>query len=208
MKTVTYSTILNLAVEMAGRTRDKLPPSEALIVQSALALDLEDVWTKQVWPDLTPDPAATAVTNQTFSKNEGLSGEIGDVICVLSANPRVTTRYHHVGFEERDNAVWIDEPLAQVWVEAMLPMPDLASVAAADLPNLTIPRRFRSYLSFRGAGHLLNADVLGSGNGALALAETALQHQVMRLPSPPEWRQVRLRTGFGRRRQPLGALTP
>jgi len=80
-----------------------------------------------------------------------------------------------------------------------LPVPDLMSLSVTTLNNYPIPQRFRNYLSLRGAGMLLNADVAGSGNAYLGLAETALATQVMRLPGAPDWRQVRPRTGFGRR---------
>lgn len=195
MKTVTYNDILYRAAEMAGRTRDKLPVSEATILRAALAVDLEDVWNKQCWPELIPDPVQVDVESQQFDKDED---EMGDVLTVLTANPLVTTKWRLVGFQERDGAVWIDENRASVWVEYLLPMPDLMAVEDDELATYEIPQRFRAYLSLRGAGALLNADLAGSGNGVLGQAEAALVNQIQRLPPPPEWRQVRVRSGFGR----------
>lgn len=204
MKSVVYTDVLYRAAELAGRTRDKLPTSEATILQSSLAVDLADVWGKAAWPELTPAPVETAVVDQVFSKNEGEDDEgdeIGDVLTVLSANPRVTTRYRALGFQEGDNEVWIDEPLASVWVEAMLPLPDLMELDAEELAAYLVPQRFRNYLSLRAAAQLLASDGMQSqAAGLLQVADLALTTQMNRLPSPPEWRQVRVRSGFGRRR--------
>ena len=199
MKTCTYNDVLYRAGELAGRTRDKLPLSEATMLQGFLATELEDVWRSQAWPELVMDfVQVTCDANRLFSKNEGLAGELGEILTVASANPRVTTRYRCLGFEERDDEVWVDEGLAQPWVEAMLPPPDLMSLSEAPLANQTLPGRFRNYLSFMAAAHLLNADVPGSGGVWLGLAERALAKQVQRLAAPPDWRQVRVRSGFGR----------
>ena len=48
MRTVTYERVLNQAVELAGRTRDKLPPSEELMVRGFI--DAYDAKTgKRAW---------------------------------------------------------------------------------------------------------------------------------------------------------------
>lgn len=283
MKTVLYTDVLYRAAELAGRPRDKLPVSEATMLQSSIAVDLEDLWNRVAWPELNPDPLNVTVVGQKFTKNEAQTGGValinndvvdvtfviggtavpvsastsgvagtatgnsvnvqslagvlasadipdethfvgsiiwspaagitftqtipmGDVLTVLSANPHATTRYRAIGFQEGDDEVWIDENLASVWVDFMLPAPDLMSLTGTVLNNYAIPQRFRNYLSNRAAAVLLAADAQGASAAAfLALAETALQTQLNRLPSPPDWRQVRVRTGFGRRRHTSNA---
>lgn len=53
MRTVTYESVLNHAVELAGRTRDKLPPSEELMVRGFIDAWLRRVWTQYRHPELT-----------------------------------------------------------------------------------------------------------------------------------------------------------
>jgi len=242
------------------------------MLQNSIAVDLQEVWNRAVWPELTPSPVSVAVTSQKFPKladnilvqnnsdlaiefgttgtvtlgpgeigevawaaqifaypagggdplgtfpiPEGFEGLIvytaatnnfnlteteaamGDILTVLTANPLATTKYRSIGFQEQADAVWIDENLASVWVEFVLPVPDLMALSGPELNSYAIPQRFRNYLSLRAAAMLLAMDSQGASAAAmLALAETAMSAQLQRLPPPPDWRQVRTRTGFGR----------
>jgi hypothetical protein len=201
MKTVAYQDILYRAAELAGRTRDNIPLSEAVMIRGFVAVDLADVWNKHEWPELRPDPPnVTTIVNQQFSKNESTPlTEMGDILAVWTANPLISTRAREVGFVEGDGVVKLDEPIASVWVEYMLPAPDLMAVADNLLAAYLIPRRFSNYLALRAAGHLLNSDIEASGNSRLQLAEGALATELNRLV-PPTWRNVRLRRGYARPR--------
>lgn len=193
MKTCTYSQILDRAAEYAGRTRDKVPLSEQVILRSTLADELSDVWTGQDWPELRDWFQATIVDG-VFSKNEGsedpAAPEMGDILGVYSADPRVTTKFHAVEFEEGDGEVRIFGNYASVFVEYQLPAPDLETVADGDLDGFTLPERFRKILAWQGAAVLLTADGDAAGAGVrMGLADRALTKQVTRLPSNPPWRR-------------------
>lgn len=198
MKTVTYNDILYKAAELAGRTRDKLLTIEATMLKGYIAADLIELWNSQAWPDLNPVPLAVTVSSRQFSRNEGAANEMGDILCVLSANPLTTSRLRNIGFSEIDGSVVIEEDLAQVYVDYILPAPDLMiDVAEDDLPAYEIPRRFANILACRAAEKLLRAD--GDLNGAgvqHGMAESALNTELTRLPPQPWWRGVTVRKEF------------
>lgn len=194
MKTCTYSQILDRAAEYAGRTRDKVPPSESVILLSVIADELAEVWRLQDWPELR-DWATATVENQVFSKNEGEDGEMGDILGVYSADPRTTTKFTAIEFEEEDGQVRIFGSYASVVVEYQLPAPDLEEVDDDLLDDYEVPARFRKILACKAAAILLTADGDASGAGVrLGLAESALTKAVMNLPANPPWRKgVRVR---------------
>lgn len=67
MKTVAYSDVLYRAAELAGRTRDKVPVSEALMLRGFLAAELAEVWNMHPWPELIPGIAELSVTARRSS---------------------------------------------------------------------------------------------------------------------------------------------
>lgn len=287
MITASYNDVLFRAAELAGRTRDKIPVSEATMLQGFLAVALQRVWTIALWPELIPDPLAVTVSaNRQFSKNEGnsvngqiskpvtfspvnvtsangstatltmgastypvgqvlqncvITGalnqpifngsftltvasnngvtttmtytlvpppggiipvppfsdtnltvvvpvEIGDVFGVYSADPSQTTRYHDVEFEEANGYVRIYETLASVFVDYLLPRPDLMLVPAASLATYPIASRFSNTLALRAAGLLLQSDGLGNQSATyLGLSESVLSNEETRV-KPASWR--------------------
>lgn len=199
MKTVLYQDIQNQATEVAGRTRDKLPVKEQLMLQGFGAAALREVWNGQYqWPELVPNILVQANAGSTFSKNEGAANELGDVLGVYTADPTVTTRYMGVRFEERDNAVWLPQGgPATVYVEYMLPCPDLNQYNSASVPTLLaypLPVRFRNYLAWSMAGHLCRADgQVAQGDEYLALAQSEILIELRRLTPVPR-RAVRQRS--------------
>lgn len=283
MIAVLYSDVLNRAAETAGRTRDKLPVSEALMLQGFLAVELQKLWNQALWPELLPDPLAVGVSgNRQFSKNEGNGGaglvttlaatassadgftatlacpnsytagqklvnavitgsevpifngtftltvvspttmtyplvqggiipappfaevsimtvviapELGDILNVTSKDPTQTTIYRGVDFEEANGYVRIYELLAQVWVEFVLPRPDLALLSGNALNNYPIPGRFSSILASKAGGRLLTSDGMLSAAGAqFALAKDALDEELSRVR--PADRRVRPRVTY------------
>lgn len=188
MRTCTYLDVLNLAGELAGRTRDKLPTAEATMLQGFLGIELLKVWNAAQWPFLIPAPQAVAVDGtRGFSKNEGTANEIGDVLGIYTADPTQTTKFRRVDWDEQDDRIVIAESLAQVYVEYVLPATDLVTIGAGALDATTLPLGFKAYLGMKAAGYLMNADVAGSGNGWLALAETHLAGELNRI-KVPWWR--------------------
>lgn len=205
MLSVPYSDVQNRAAELAGRTRDKLPVSEALILQQAAAVALEEIWNKAAWPELIPPLVNVAPTGTPigFSKNEGAGatgGEMGDILLLLTADPRATTQCRAVGFTEGDNIVYPTEQIASLFVEYVLPAPDLTDYTTAQLAAATVPKRFRNYVALHAAAHLLLPE--GGDPRLMALAEAALQHQLNRLPPQPWWRNLRARAAYA---LPVGA---
>lgn len=185
MKTTTYNDILYQAAEFAGRTRDKLPPSEAVMLQGFLATEIRDLWQGSYqWPELIPDIKAVVTTNGTFSKNEGdPANEMGDILGVWTNNPQTTTSYLGLRFNEQDDQVRIEDGGGTVYVEYMLPRPDLMTV---DTGNYRIPDRFRNFLAYMAAGNLVRADgQMAQGDELLAKAQSAITSELRRLVDVP-----------------------
>lgn len=195
MITVLYSDVLNQAAEVAGRTRDKLPVKEALMCQGFLATALREVWNGNYqWPELIKLvqvlPVNPAVTVQNIPKQEGTANALGDILGVWTGNPQGTYQYYGLRFEEQDNAVYLpDGPQASVWVEYMLPCPDLNAFNATTQPALLaypIPVRFRNFLAWSAAGHLCRADgQVAQGDEFLALARSEIIIEQQRLAPVP-----------------------
>lgn len=215
MKTVTYNEVLYRAAESAGRVRTALPTSEATMLKSIIALELGEVWKEADWHFLIPNPlAVTVLTNANsepyFSKNEGSTDpaapEMGDILGVYTADPRnPNAQAVELAFDEGDNIVRLRPPEptapawplwqtsfnavpAQVWVEYLLPDPDLMALTGEALANYEIPAAFLPYLAARAAGHLLTADgATGMAGVQFGLAERYLDSERGRI-TRPEWR--------------------
>lgn len=195
MKTVTYAEILYQAAEAAGRTRDKIPTKEALMLQNFLATGLREIWNANFqWPELIPAITSTAAAAGSFSKNEGTANELGDILGVWTANPQTTTRYLALRFEERDGVVFLpDGGQTLVWVEYMLPCPNLTELSGQTLLDYTLPARLRNYLAFSAAGNLLRSDgQIAHGNEMFDLAKRDLAIEAARVAPVPR-RAVRPR---------------
>jgi hypothetical protein len=204
MKTVTYQDIQNQAAEAAGRTRDKLPTKEQLMVQGFIATALREVWNGQYqWPELIPAIASYAATDGSFSKSEGQAGELGDILGVWTANPQATTQYLALRFEERDGSVWLpDGGQSLVWVEYMLPCPDLNALSGNTLLNTTLPMRLRGYLAWTAAGNLARSDgQMAQGDEMLALAQSELIIEMRRVTPVPR-RAVRMKQIYADKSMP------
>ena len=195
MITVLYSDVLNQAAEVAGRTRDKLPVKEALMCQGFLATALREVWNGNYqWPELirlvpvVPIPPAVSLTS--FPKLEGAAQALGVILGVWTANPQGTYQYYGLRFEEQDNAVFLpDGAQALVYVEYMLPCPDLNAFNAGTNPallNYPVPVRFRNFLAWSAAGHLCRADgQVAQGDEFLALGRSEIIIEQQRLAPVP-----------------------
>jgi len=67
MNTITYNEMLYRAAEAAGRTRDKIPVSEAALLKSVFAQELRQVWGSCDWNQLIPEPLAVTVADRKFA---------------------------------------------------------------------------------------------------------------------------------------------
>jgi hypothetical protein len=115
---------------------------------------------------------------------------MGDILGVWTANPQATSRYQALRFEEQDGHVFLpDGGQASVWVEYMLPCPDLNAFNAATEPTLLaykIPVRFRNFLAWTAAGHLCRADgQMAQGDEFLALGQSEIMVELRRLTPVP-----------------------
>jgi hypothetical protein len=206
MKTTTGKAILNSAAEKAGRTRDKIPNSEQVMLQGFIADEFQTLVNQRAWPDFIPAILNVTAANMQFSKNEGsvdpLAPEIGDVLDVMLDNPQSGTsrcgHIRHVGFYEGDGVVYVDTTETNLYVEYMLPYPgvtfpdmDPESMTLANFMVQIIPLRFKRILSNLAAAHLLTADSNSALAGVrLGLAEKALVAEIHRLPPEPFWRNA------------------
>lgn len=132
MKTVSYADILYQAAEATGRTRDKLPAQEATMLQGFIATTLREIWNGLYqWPELIPAIRTVTTTAGLFSKNEGSTNpstpELGDILGVWTANPLSTPNYVALRFDEQPGQVQLEDGGGTVYVEYMLPCPDLMS---------------------------------------------------------------------------------
>lgn len=194
MKTVTYQQIKNLATELAGRTRDKLPTKEATMLRAFFAAELVDIWNREAWPELVPDFEAITVASGTFSKREGAANEMGDILCIYEqGSPQTTNQVTAVeDWVEADDEVRLVTQQSTVYVEYQLPPTDLLDSDfddPTDLDAVTLSRRFRLPLAWKGASHLLAVEDPALSNKYLALAEAEIDKQRGQLKLP-WWRKA------------------
>jgi hypothetical protein len=199
MKTVLYSDILYQACEATGRTRDKLPLQEAVMLQGFIATPLRDIWNGNYqWPELIPAIVSVTTVNRVFSKNEGSeeTQEFGDILGVWANNPLETASYQALRFDEQDGQVQLEDGGGEVFVEFMLPCPDLMALAGDDLLNYELPARFRNFLAWMAAGHLASADgQVAQSDTFLGLAQMEIDIELRRLVEVPR-RAVRMKNTY------------
>jgi len=119
-------------------------------------------------------------------------GEVGDILGIWTADPRATTRFRAIPYEEGDGVIQLFEDRETAWVEYQAPPPDLLSVLDQDLDEYDIPERFANILSYQAAGSLLRADgKFEAGNEYMAMAERLLAEESQRLRPPRRWNTVR-----------------
>lgn len=119
-------------------------------------------------------------------------GEIGDILGVWTADPRATTRFRAIPWEEGDGVIQLFEDRTTAWVEYQAPPIDLLSVNDADLDEYEIPERFANILAYQAAGSLLRADgKYDAGNEYMAIAERLLAEESQRLRPPRRWTTAR-----------------
>jgi hypothetical protein len=218
MKTTTYLNILNQAAEMAGRTRDKIPSAEGLMLMNFLGMELASMWNRCCWPELCDNlqsytPVVGTNNTATVSKNEGAGAtEIGDVLGCWSADPRGTAQAaRQIDFEIGNGQIYLlgrwcgPTPGGNVWIDWQLPAPDLVGIyntagggtaGQAALYATVIPVRFNIPLSCKGASWLLKAD--GLTQQALVVDQGA-EMELDRQSGAPEMTMPRWRRN-GRRR--------
>jgi len=211
MKTTTGWDILNTAAEKTPLTRDRIDVSTQVDLQGYIADEFGELFNSQYWPELIPPFLNLPnVANQTFSKNEGSvdpnKPEMGDILTILTRDPRVCDRWTNIDFEEGNGVVFVDTHLSNLYVEYMLPYPGV-TFPDMDPDEMSLnafyaqifPRRFKHILAHRAAAQLLTASGDAQGAGVqMGLAEKKLATQINRLPPPPEWRRIRTRPGYGR----------
>jgi hypothetical protein len=193
MKTTTYGDILNLAAELADRTRDNLPTSEATMLLAFFAAELPDLWNREAWPELCDNiESVTLDANDCFSLREGDADEMGDILGIFEeGDPRTSTQCIRVrDWTRLDNRVNVVATQATVYVDWQDPAPDLLAVESSALSAYTLPRRFYLSLAYKGAAHLIHAEDPQRAAQYLAMADMELAKQTARI-NPPWWRGAR-----------------
>ena len=209
MRTVPYADVLNTAATNTGRPEDRIDASEQLGLQRFLTGKLRTIWNVCVWPDMINwPPAAVAVANRRFSKNEGAAGEMGDMLGYYTREPLVLDECPRFDFQEISGAVTIDAPQATVWPLYLPPTPNLMLYNAGTAqPLLTypIPEEFANYLACHAASKLALADQQYALAGALkqeaqeelAAAQARARDKLPVWLKRPRW-GTRRRHGLGR----------
>lgn len=198
MRTVTYSQIKTLAADLAGRPRDKLPTSEALMLRAFFASELPDIWNREAWPELCDHLETVSLdANGCFDPREGDADEMGDILAIIVGNdPRLTNdvtiipREQYTRLDDRVN-VLADVSSGSLYVDWQTPAPQLLASAydtEATLNALTIPERFYLPLAHKGAAYLLADEDPLKANLYKSVADAELLKQAARLRKP-WWRQ-------------------
>ena len=138
------------------------------------------------------DPAPTvAYTNAVV--------ELGDILGIFTANPRTTTVFDELEWDEGNDIVRVT-PLdgytsvpATVYVEYQLPTPDLLAIAAGSLNTYELPFVLGAYLAHRGAAHLLTSDgQTGLAGVQFGLAKDYLDDQMAKITRPRYRQRIRM----------------
>jgi hypothetical protein len=197
MKTVTYAQVRNLAADMAGVPRNKLPTSEATMLRAFFAAELPDLWGREAWPELCDHlEAVTLDATKCFDTREGDANEMGDILAVvMGGDPRtmaavtVLPRHQYARLDDRVNVMSGEE--GAVWVDWQTPCPDLMASGydtEATLLALTLPRRFYLPLAMRGAALLVSEEDPLKAAALRSGADVELAKQTQRIGGKPWWR--------------------
>lgn len=196
MKTTTYETIKNLAADLAGRPRGKLPTSEATMLRTFFAVELPDLWQREAWPELCDNLEQVTLDSEgCFDLREGDADEMGDILAVIvGGNPLVTTQVTKLDpaqVTRLDGRVNVPASAvdAALWVDWQLPCPDLLdSDLDATLDATTLPKRFELALAMRGAALLLSEEDPMRAAALRSAADVELAKQAQRIAVKPWWR--------------------
>lgn len=136
----------------------------------------------------------TTAGDEVTTVIELLTGRpMGDILAIVSGgDPRTNNAVQTL---DRDQWTELDDlvnviasPLGSLYVDWQTPVPDLLSVASADLAAYELPRRFRNVLAWLGAAMLLEDEDPARANKCRAAAELDLLKQATRIKKP-WWRK-------------------
>lgn len=204
MKTVTYDQIKQLAADLAGFPRDKLPTSDATMLRAFFAAELPDMWNREAWPELCDHlEQVTLDANNCFDLREGDADEMGDILAVIiGGNPLTSTLVSTI---PKDQVTRLNERVhltmqpgsavpagaSSVYVDWQTPAPDLLDSDLDDEEDLNayeLPARFKLPLAARGAAMLLDDENPQKAGMLRATAELEISKQASRLVKP-WWRR-------------------
>jgi hypothetical protein len=120
-------------------------------------MELRRCWSADIWPELHVFEGI-GLSGRLFSKREGQSNEIGEILRVWNANAQSTTRHNHLAHEEGDGLCLCYTTVATVYVDWLLPRPILPVYEDASLGEYAIPARFENIIALNAAGRLHDAD--------------------------------------------------
>lgn len=192
----TYSKILAQARREAARYVN-LPASESEALQGYLNEALRAAWFSAPWPgilrleELTP---ASRLVDRRIGETDDSAPELAQVLGVYDGNPRVTTGWDYVEFEEDGESLVLLDDLATVWVDYLPPAPELLLLAGSALDNFEIDVRFRAFMAYSAAARLVRGEGTLSVTASLnSEAEAALAIEQGRFTPPQRLMQVRMR---------------
>lgn len=200
MRTIPYSEIKLLAADLAGRPRDKLPVSEALMLRAYFAAELPDLWRREAWPELCDHIEAVSLdANNCFDTREGDANEMGDILAIIvGGNPMtnsMVTVLDKTSYTRLNDRVNVTSAAAgDLYVDWQTPPPDLldntdlgiANDAALDAYEL--PARFKLALAARGAALLIADENPGQAGVLRGIADAQMARQAQLLANP-WWRK-------------------
>lgn len=210
MNPVTYSAIEQLASDLAGYPRDKLPTSDATMLRAFFAAELPELWNREAWPELSDHLEAVSLdANNCFDLRAGDADEMGDILALITGNSPLTSnqitvlpRENYVRLNERVNV--LGSVTGGLYVDWQTPCPDLlddaaiiaavtvdtpsATTIALALPLYELPARFKLPLAARGAALLIADEDPPKASTLRALAEAELLRQTARI-TRPWWRR-------------------
>ncbi len=198
MKTVTYAQIEQLASDLGGFPRGKLPVSDAAMLRAFFAAELPDLWNREAWPELCDHlEAVTLDASNCFSLREDTATEMGDLLAIITGGNPLTTsqvtvlpREQYTRLDDRVNVLG-PTITGGIYVDWQTPAPDLLDSdldVAATLAAYTLPARFKLPLAARGAALLIAEEDPLKAGALRGLAEAELNKQASRI-TRPWWRK-------------------
>lgn len=132
MRTIDLSTVFYRYLQLAGLDRSSITAQMFAQFRDFANGRLDGVWKSDVWPDLlrvTTTPGDPVTTDAEGIRTVTLASDVGEVLNVYNADPRLTTRAHLVKYflyeDGTDSFINLMENVTPVWIEYRIGNPEL-----------------------------------------------------------------------------------
>ena len=132
MRNIDLSTVFYRYLQLAGLDRSSITAQMFAQFRDFANGRLDGVWKSDVWPDLlrvTTTPGDPVTTDAEGIRTVTLGEDVGEVLNVYNADPRLTTRAHLVKYflyEDGTNSfINLMENVTPVWIEYRISNPEL-----------------------------------------------------------------------------------